>query len=66
MFIPGAFSPGMIMDRMIEDCFIQSHGGRLYGIKSTGQVLCVVLITQKGLNPSIASPNWTLRGSEAK
>ena len=61
--MPGAFSRGMIIEIIIKDCFRQNPRGKLYGIKSMGHVLYVVLVTQKGLNPSLVSPNLTLRRS---
>ena len=64
--MPEAFSLGVIIDKMIDGYFIQSHGGKLYGINNTSQVLCVELNTQKGVNPSLVSPNLTLQRSKAK
>jgi len=39
ILFPGIYLPGMIMDRINEVCFIHIHGGRLHGIKNTGQIL---------------------------
>ena len=62
---PGARFPGMIMERMNELCSIHIQGGRLYGISTTGQILWLVLRLPYGLNPSVAKPSLTFRGSEA-
>ena len=34
---------------------MHNYGGKLYGINKTDHVLCVPLITQKRLNPSLPS-----------
>ena len=64
--LPGPFSPGIIIDTMIDDCFMQSQRGKLKGVNNTSQVLCVLLMTRTGLNPSLASPNLTFCGSHEK
>src|SRR4051812_33534209 len=44
-------------------CFVQSHGGMLYGHTNTGQVLCVLLWLPKGLSPSVLIPSLTFLAS---
>ena len=50
---------------MKEVCFIHIQGGKLYGIKNTGQMLYAVLMVPKGLKPSLARPKRTFRGFTA-
>ena len=45
---------------------MQAHGGRFYDIRKTGQILYFLLIVLYGLNPSLANPSLTFRGSNAK
>lgn len=42
---------------------MHNHGGKLYGIKITGHVLCEVDIDLNGLKPSESKPSLTFRGS---
>ena len=65
MLFPADLGPGIIIDIIQYGCFIHSHGGKLYGIRITGHVVCDTLIIPKGLNPSGASPSLTLRASFA-
>ena len=44
----GCFGPGISTGIMMNFCFMQSHGGRLYIQRVTGQVLCPLLISPKG------------------
>lgn len=39
ILFPGACFPGMIMKRIIDVFFMLSQEGRLYGIRTTGQML---------------------------
>jgi len=65
-FILGPFGPGISNESIKLGCFIHIHGGRLYGIKITGQVLWEIVIVLKGLKPSEAKPSRTLRASQEK
>ena len=60
----GKIRPGINNDSMKEDLFMHIHGGRLYEIKTTSNVLLVLLIFPYRLNPSAANPSLTLQGSD--
>ena len=57
MSFPGYFRPGMSTGIMMNFRFMQSHGGRLYIQRVTGQVLWPLLISPKGFMPSVLKPN---------
>ena len=63
--IPGEVGPGITSDKIKEDLFMHIQGERLYETKTTGHVLCMVLMFPYGLNPSVANPSLTLWGSDA-
>ena len=63
--IPGEVGLGITSDKIKADLFMHIQGRRLYGTKTTGHVLCVILMFPYGLNPSDANPSLTLRGSDA-
>ena len=54
MSFPSAVGLGIRSDNMKNVCFIHIQGGKLYGI---------IDIFSKGLNPSLAKPSLTFRGS---
>ncbi|KAJ0600329.1 hypothetical protein HanIR_Chr03g0115351 [Helianthus annuus] len=65
ILFPGLLGPGMIKERIKFGCFITNHGGKLYGIRKTGQILFTEFIVLNGLKPSVARARRTLRGSVA-
>ncbi|KAM3684554.1 hypothetical protein ACJW31_11G052400 [Castanea mollissima] len=65
ILFPGALRPGISKDKIIYGSFIHLHGGKLYGISTTGHMLYDVLMLPNGLNPSLAKPSRTLRESAA-
>jgi hypothetical protein len=65
MSFPSDFDPGISMNIIQKGCFKHILGGKLYGTNTMGHVLCEVLITPKGLNPSDARPSLTLREFDA-
>ena len=65
MSFPGAVGLGISSDNMKNVCVIHIQGGKLYGIRTTGHMLYEIDIFPKGLNPSLAKPSLTFRGSSA-
>ena len=53
MSFPGAVGPGIRSNNMKNVCFIHIQGGKVYGIRTTGHMLCEIDIFPKGLNPSL-------------
>jgi hypothetical protein len=53
MLLPGCFRPGISTGIMMNFRSMQSHGGRLYIHRVTGQVLGLLLISLKGFMPSV-------------
>ena len=66
MSFPGDLLPGMSTERIKLDCFMQIHGGRLYGIKNIDHMLYETFILPKGLKPSVARPSLTFQLSNLK
>jgi len=63
MSFPGDCGKRINKDNIEYPTFMHLQGGKLYGINTTGQVLCFILVVLKGLNPSLANPvlcyvNW--------
>src|SRR6185503_18073352 len=50
---------------MMNFRFMQSHGGRLYRQRVTGQVLWPLLISPKGFMPAILKPNLMFLASKS-
>jgi hypothetical protein len=46
--------------------FCINHGGRLYIVRITGHVLCLLLLSANGFIPSVLSANLTFLGSSAR
>ena len=65
MSFPSAVGPGISSDNMKNVCFIHIQGGKFYGIRTTSHMLYEIDIFPKGLNPSLAKPSLTFRGSYA-
>ena len=55
MSFPSCFGPGISTGIMMNFHFMQSHGGRLYIQRVTGQVLWPLLISPKGFMPSYSN-----------
>jgi hypothetical protein len=51
---------------MMNFCFMQSHGGRLYIHRFIGQVPWLLLISPKGFIPSVLKANLMFLASSAK
>jgi hypothetical protein len=66
MSLPRCFGPGISTDIMMNFCFMQSHGGRLYIHRVTGQVLWLLLISLKPFMPSVLKVNLMFLASSAK
>jgi len=45
---------------------MQTHGGRLYDMRTTDQILYWLLNVLYGLSPSLGNPSLTFHGSNAK
>jgi len=56
---------GISIERIILDCLMNNLGGKLYGIKITGQLLYEVLEFAKAEKPSLARLSPTLQESKA-
>lgn len=56
----------MSTNKMKNCCFMHNHGSKLYGIRTTGHVLCATDIVLYGLKPSVANPSLMLRLSTVK
>ena len=59
----GAFGPRISNDMKRKGSFIHFQGCKLYGISIIGHILEELFMPPKGMNPSLAKPSWTLRGS---
>jgi hypothetical protein len=46
--------------------FCMNHGGRLYMVRITGHVLCLLLLSANGFIPSVLGANLIFLGSLAK
>src|SRR4051812_42378027 len=66
IFVPGYRFPRIKTVRNINSRLIHKSGGRLYGVKMTGQQEYAFSTCPKGLNPSVYNPNLTFRGSLEK
>ena len=62
----GCFGPSIVIDIMMYFFFIHNQGAWLYMHRSTGHVLCLVLISPNGFIPSVHSLSHILLGSSAK
>jgi hypothetical protein len=66
MSLPGCFGPGISTGIMMNFRFMQSHGGRLYIHRVTGQMSWLLLISPKGFMPSVLKANLMFLASNAK
>ena len=64
--MPDPFSPSIRTERINKDCFIDIHGGKLYSIRITDQVLWAIDIDLNGLNPSAAKSSLIFQQSTMK
>ena len=65
MSFSGCFGPRISTDIMINIHFMQSHGGRLYMQRITGQVLWPLFISPKGFMSSVLKPNLMFLASKS-
>jgi hypothetical protein len=63
---PGCVGPEIGMVSKMYFRFYINHGGRLYMVRITGHVLCLLLISANGFIPSVLSANLTFLGSWTK
>src|SRR6266508_1643199 len=60
---PGCFGPWISIDSIRYFYFIHSHEGMLRMDRTTGQVLCELLMSPNGFIPSVLNANLTFLGS---
>ena len=65
MSFPDYFGPWISTGIMMNFRFKQSHGGRLYRQRVTGQVLWPLLISPKGFMPSVLKSNLMFLASKS-
>ena len=51
------FGPSISIEIIKKGCFKDIHGGKLYSIRTKGQVLWAINIDLNGLNPSAVKPS---------
>jgi hypothetical protein len=66
MSTPGCVGPEIRMVSKMYFRFCINHGGRLYMVRITGHMLCLLLLSANGFIPSVLSVNLTFLGSSAK
>src|SRR6266540_3907423 len=66
ILFPGCFGPWIYIDSIRYFRFIYSHEGMLRMERTTGQVLCEVLMSPNGFIPSVLNVNLTFLGSSPK
>src|SRR6266540_3376159 len=62
----GCFGPWISIESIWYFRFIHSHEGMLRMERTTGQVLCEVLMSPNGFTPSVLNANLTFLGSSPK